>query len=63
MERRLLSVSEAAKYLAVRKSTLYSWAQRRRIPSVKIGRRLLFDREDLDRLIVEQKRFGLGMRP
>ena len=56
MENRLLSVEGSARYLGVRKSTIYSWAARRQIPSVKIGRRLLFDRKDLDKMIEEQKR-------
>ena len=60
MKPRLLSVQEAATYLGVQKSTIYSWAWRRKIPSVKMGRRLLFDREDLDRLIEERKR---GVEP
>ena len=56
MENRLLNVEGSARYLGVQKSTIYSWAARRQIPSVKIGRRLLFDRKDLDKLIEEQKR-------
>ncbi len=59
-EKRLISVEKAARYLGVRKSTIYSWAWRRKIPSVKMGRRLLFDREDLDRIIEERKR---GIEP
>ncbi|MCH7804336.1 MAG: helix-turn-helix domain-containing protein [Acidobacteria bacterium] len=55
-KKRLISVAEAAKYLGVQKSTIYSWAWRRKIPSVKMGRRLLFDREDLDRMIEAGKR-------
>ena len=55
-EKRLLSVEEAARYLGVQKSTIYSWAWRRKIPSVKMGRRLLFDQEDLDRMIEAGKR-------
>ena len=54
--KRLISVEETAKYLGVQMSTIYSWAWRRKIPSVKIGRRLLFDREDLDRMIESGKR-------
>ena len=56
MENRLLSVEGSARYLGVRKSTIYSWAARHKIPSVKIGRRLLFDRKDLDDLIEKGKR-------
>ena len=55
-EKRLISVEDAARYLGVQKSTIYSWAWRRKIPSVKMGRRLLFDREDLDQLIESGKR-------
>ncbi len=55
-EKRLISVEDAARYLGVQKSTIYSWAWRRKIPSVKMGRRLLFDREDLDRMIEAGKR-------
>ena len=55
-KKRLISVEETAKYLGVQKSTIYSWAWRRKIPSVKMGRRLLFDREDLDRMIEACKR-------
>ncbi len=55
-EKRLISVEDAAKYLGVQKSTMYSWASRRKIPSVKMGRRLLFDQEDLDRMIEVGKR-------
>ncbi len=55
-KKRLISVEEAAKYLGVQKSTIYSWAWRRKIPSVKMGRRLLFDQEDLDRMIEAGKR-------
>ncbi len=55
-KKRLISVEDAARYLGVKKSTIYSWAWRRKIPSVKMGRRLLFDREDLDRMIEAGKR-------
>jgi len=55
-EKRLISVEDAARYLGVQKSTIYYWAWRRKIPSVKMGRRLLFDQEDLDRMIEAGKR-------
>jgi len=55
-EERLISVEDAARYLGVQKNTIYSWARRRKIPSVKMGRRLLFDQEDLDRMIEAGKR-------
>ena len=53
---RLLSVGEAAQYLGVQERTIYSWASQEKIPSVHIGRRLLFNQEELDRIIEACKR-------
>ena len=55
-KKRLLSVEEAAQYLGVQKRTIRSWASQEKIPSVHIGRRLLFDQEELDRMIEACKR-------
>ncbi|HXK60929.1 MAG TPA: helix-turn-helix domain-containing protein [Acidobacteriota bacterium] len=56
---RLLSAEETARYLGIKKGTLYVWARSGKIPSVKIGTRLLFDLRDLDELIERQKRAPL----
>jgi excisionase family DNA binding protein len=56
VNRRLLSAEEAGEYLGIRKGTLYVWARKGTIPSVKIGRRLLFDVRDLDEMIERVKR-------
>lgn len=48
---RLLTVQDAAKYLAVSVSTLYGWVYQRRISFVKVGRALRFDLADLDRFV------------
>jgi excisionase family DNA binding protein len=48
---RLVTISEAAEYLAVSVSTLYGWVYQRRIPFVKVGRALRFDKSDLDSLV------------
>lgn len=50
-ERRLMTVGEAAAYLAVPVATLYTRVFYREIPFVKLGRSLRFDRVDLDALI------------
>jgi excisionase family DNA binding protein len=47
----LITIREAAQYLAVSVSTLYGWVYQRRVPFVKVGRALRFDRVDLDRFI------------
>jgi excisionase family DNA binding protein len=47
----LLTVREAAKYLAISPSTLYGWVWQRRIAFVKVGRALRFDLADLQEFI------------
>lgn len=48
---RLLTVQEAARYLAVSASTLYGWVWQRRIPFIKVGRAVRFDLDDLEGFI------------
>lgn len=52
---RLLTIREAAEYLAVSVSTLYGWVWQRRIPFIKIGRALRFDPHDLTAFIEVNK--------
>ncbi len=54
--KRLLTVKEAACYLAMAPKTLYNLAYARRIPTVKLGRSLRFDSKDLDDLIAANRR-------
>lgn len=54
-ESRLITVQEAARYLAVSVSTLYGWVWQRRIPFVKMGRALRFDVRDLERFVDENR--------
>jgi excisionase family DNA binding protein len=55
VQQRLLTVQEAAKYLAVSVSTLYGWVWQRRVPFVKIGRALRFDPSDLEAFVDANK--------
>jgi excisionase family DNA binding protein len=48
---RLMTVNDAARYLAVSVSTLYGWVYQRRISFVKVGRALRFELVDLDSFI------------
>ena len=50
-----MSVKEAARYLAVPPSTLYRRIWERRVPFVRLGRSVRFDRRDLDALIESNK--------
>jgi excisionase family DNA binding protein len=48
---RFLDVKEAAEYLGLATSTLYTMVSQRRIPYIKMGRRTKFDRLELDKWI------------
>ncbi len=48
---RLLTVKETCKYLRISPPTLYRMIDRNELVPVKIGKRTLFDRSDLDRYI------------
>lgn len=55
---RLIGVKEAATRLNISHMTLYDWRKNRnpnRPPEYKIGRRLLYDREELDEWLENQK--------
>ena len=44
---RLLSVSEAAEYLGIKKATIYKFVRLQRLPVTRIGTRILFDPSSL----------------
>lgn len=46
-EEGLLSAEEAARYLNLSIHTLRTWVSERRLPFIKLGRRVLFRLEDL----------------
>lgn len=48
---RLLSVNEAASMLGLKASTLYRWAEERKLPVVKFGRSVRFRLKDIERFI------------
>jgi len=50
-ESALITVQDAAKFLAVSTSTLYGWVWQRRIPFVKVGRALRFEQAELQKFI------------
>jgi excisionase family DNA binding protein len=48
MEDRWLSVSEIARYLGIKRDTVYKWIDRRSMPSHKVGRLWKFRQEEVD---------------
>jgi excisionase family DNA binding protein len=59
INRELLDIREAAGYTRLQKSTIRAWIHQRRLPSVKLGRRVFLRRKDLDRLISKSVRPAL----
>ena len=51
-ETRYLGVKEAAKYLGLAESTLYTMVSQQRIPFAKMGRRTKFDLEKLNKWVL-----------
>jgi len=53
--KRLMNVKEASEFLNINPYTLYNWVSQKRIPYVKLGRRTLFDLNDLEEFISSNK--------
>ena len=53
---RYVDVKAVSKYTSVPVGTLYEWAGQGKIPSIKIGSRVLFDINDIDKLMESMKR-------
>lgn len=54
-EKRLLSAKEAATYLGISHRTVWAWAKAGWLPVTRLGRRVLFDRVQLDEVIEAQR--------
>lgn len=57
----LLTPRQAADLLSLKLSTIYAWSYKRRIPSIRIGSRLRFERSAILKLIADGRR--PAMRP
>ncbi len=56
MTKRYANIKEVAEYTSLPAKTLYEWSGSGRIPSIKIGRRVLFDLHDIDKIMDSFKR-------
>ena len=54
--KRYANIKEVSEYTSLPVSTLYEWSGTGRIPSIKIGRRVLFDLQDIDKIMAGLKR-------
>ena len=56
MTKRYANIKEVSEYTSLSVKTLYEWASLGKIPSIKIGRRVLFDLHDIDKIMNSMKR-------
>jgi excisionase family DNA binding protein len=55
-KKRYASIKEVSAYTTLAESTLYEWSAQGKIPSIKMGRRVLFDIQDIDQVMASLKR-------
>jgi excisionase family DNA binding protein len=53
---RYIDIKGLSKYTSLPTKTLYEWSSVGKIPSIKIGRRVLFDLHDIDKVMAGLKR-------
>ncbi len=53
---RYVDIKAVSKYTSLPVKTLYEWASLGKFPSVKYGRRVLFDLKDVDKAMADLKR-------
>jgi excisionase family DNA binding protein len=56
LKERYVDIRKVSTYTSLPVSTLYEWASTGRMPSIKIGRRVLFDLQDIDKIMESMKR-------
>ena len=54
--KRYANIKEVSQYTSLPIKTLYEWASIGKIPSIKLGRSVLFDLNDIDKVMADQKR-------
>jgi len=54
--KRYANIKEVSEYTSLPVSTLYEWASVGTIPSIKVKRRVLFDLQDIDKVMASMKR-------
>ena len=54
--RRYVNINEVSEYTSLPVKSLYELASLGRIPSIKLGKRVLFDLQDIDKMMESMKR-------
>ena len=56
VKKRYANVKDASEYTSIPVKTLYEWSSVGKVPSIRLGRKLLFDLVDLDNFMSNMKR-------
>ena len=56
VKKRYVDVKDVSVYTSLSEKTLYEWAVMGKIPSHKVGSRVLFDLQDMDKVMASLKR-------
>ncbi len=56
MTKRYANIKQVSEYTSLPVKTLYEWASIGKIPSIKLGRHVLFDLQDIDQIMANLKR-------
>ncbi len=59
INKRYVNIKELSQYTSLPVKTLYDWTSQGKIPSIKLGRRILFDLSDIHQLMNNLKRSNL----
>ncbi len=55
LNKRYANIKEVSEYTSIPVKTLYHWANKKIIPYIKIERRIIFDLQEIDKLMVSLK--------
>jgi len=56
MEKDFMNIEQASAYLSLAKSTLYTYVSKDTVPYIKLGSKVIFDKNDLARWLNGMKR-------
>ena len=56
MVQSLMTIKQVAEYLQLGPTTIYNYAQKRKIPGIKVGRNWRFRREDIESWLEDNRR-------
>lgn len=61
--KRFMNIHELSEFLGVCVNTIYSWGSQRKIPFVKVGRLLRFDRQKIEAWLSEREHSAGKIKP